>query len=314
MDDLRRRVGDIASLIPPSSQVVYLDYPVHLNIGDLLINLGTEHFLRQQAIRVSQRASIFNFCFSLGNRITKDAVILLHGGGNFGDLWIEHQSLRETIISRFRDNRILMLPQTLYFKDSDLKKRSLGILASHPDLHVFVRDGSSFDELSDHMTERVYLAPDMAHALWGEIHPSCTSTENSAMFLRRDIEASTVPQSFAADTKKSVDWEDVLKPADVILFRALRKLHVVDRKLGHRLPMEHLWYPCRDRLIARGKHALSSAKQIITNRLHVCILGLLLGRNVIAFDNSYGKLSSYYDAWLSGLPGLRFSRPGRSDA
>jgi exopolysaccharide biosynthesis predicted pyruvyltransferase EpsI len=31
------------------------------------------------------------------------------------------------------------------------------------------------------------------------------------------------------------------------------------------------------------------------------ILGLLLTREVCAFDNSYGKLSSYHDTWLEGM-------------
>jgi exopolysaccharide biosynthesis predicted pyruvyltransferase EpsI len=34
------------------------------------------------------------------------------------------------------------------------------------------------------------------------------------------------------------------------------------------------------------------------------ILGLLLEREVYAFDNSYGKLSSYRTTWLSEMEGL----------
>jgi exopolysaccharide biosynthesis predicted pyruvyltransferase EpsI len=34
------------------------------------------------------------------------------------------------------------------------------------------------------------------------------------------------------------------------------------------------------------------------------ILGLLLEREVCAFDNSYGKLSSYRNCWPSGMESL----------
>jgi exopolysaccharide biosynthesis predicted pyruvyltransferase EpsI len=46
----------------------------------------------------------------------------------------------------------------------------------------------------------------------------------------------------------------------------------------------------------------------VTNRLHAIILGLLLDRSVIAFDNSYGKLSMYYQSWLTGMGSLDFQQ------
>jgi exopolysaccharide biosynthesis predicted pyruvyltransferase EpsI len=36
------------------------------------------------------------------------------------------------------------------------------------------------------------------------------------------------------------------------------------------------------------------------------ILGSLLKKQVIVFDNSYGKLSGYHNAWLSECDNIRF--------
>jgi pyruvyl transferase EpsO len=55
--------------------------------------------------------------------------------------------------------------------------------------------------------------------------------------------------------------------------------------------------------LTRGLNLLSSASFVITDRLHCHILCVLLGIPHIAFDNSYGKLSTFIDAWTkdSGL-------------
>ena len=44
--------------------------------------------------------------------------ILLHGGGNFGDLWPIYQRFREHVIAAFPDHRIVQLPQTVHFRDA----------------------------------------------------------------------------------------------------------------------------------------------------------------------------------------------------
>ena len=71
-----------------------------------------------------------------------------------------------------------------------------------------------------------------------------------------------------------------------------------------------LWYWHRDNLIADGIRLFSRYEMVLTNRLHAVILGLLLGRSVIAFDNSYGKLSTYYQSWLKGMEKLDFQQAG----
>ena len=42
--------------------------------------------------------------------IGPDGIVLLHGGGNFGDEWPEYQRLREGVIDAHRDRRVVVLP------------------------------------------------------------------------------------------------------------------------------------------------------------------------------------------------------------
>jgi pyruvyl transferase EpsO len=60
----------------------------------------------------------------------------------------------------------------------------------------------------------------------------------------------------------------------------------------------------QDRAIRNAVGFFSRYQTVYTDRLHAMLLGLLLERKVCAFDNSYGKLSSYRDMWLSGMESL----------
>ena len=44
LSTLKAKLGEITKVIDTNSRIFYVDYPVHSNIGDQLINLGTEAF------------------------------------------------------------------------------------------------------------------------------------------------------------------------------------------------------------------------------------------------------------------------------
>jgi exopolysaccharide biosynthesis predicted pyruvyltransferase EpsI len=70
--------------------------------------------------------------------------------------------------------------------------------------------------------------------------------------------------------------------------------------------MSPIWYRLRDRIVRCGIALLSHSDALATNRLHAMPLGLLLGIEVTAFDNFYGKLSSYASTWLKDVDNLQF--------
>lgn len=58
MQRLADRLELLTELAPPQRPVLYLDYPVHLNVGDSLIEAGTEFFLSGSATRLPDAAHI----------------------------------------------------------------------------------------------------------------------------------------------------------------------------------------------------------------------------------------------------------------
>ena len=90
---------------------VLLDVPYYTNIGDTLIWEGTKHFLKNIPHKCLYTASVETY----KNRpLPPDTVILLQGGGNFGDLWRRHQDLRLEVIRAYPKNKIIILPQTVF--------------------------------------------------------------------------------------------------------------------------------------------------------------------------------------------------------
>lgn len=82
MEDLKLRLKQILEVVPPKSEIYYIDYPVYNNGGDLLIMKGTEAFFKDNDIKVLRRYSVWDVPFPLD--IPRNAIIVLQGGGNFG--------------------------------------------------------------------------------------------------------------------------------------------------------------------------------------------------------------------------------------
>ncbi len=59
-------------------------------------------------------------------------------------------------------------------------------------------------------------------------------------------------------------------------------------------------------------HFFGQLVAVRTNRLHAGVAAALMGCEVTYLDNSYGKISAVYDAWLSHLPQISFDRAPRA--
>jgi pyruvyl transferase EpsO len=303
MARLKQRLTELRRLLPPGRPVVYLDYPVHLNVGDQLINLGTECFLSDNGYPVVARYSLFNCPGDIPRRIPGDAIILLHGGGNLGDLYPDHEAFRERVVALCPDRRIILLPQTLHFSDEAGFAAAAAIYRRHPDLTICVRDHASLAKVAD-IGREVLLLPDMAHQLWQHpallrLRPRPGPARDGLRFFRKDREARHAGEDAA-------DWSDWETPTLVAAFRGLRKAHFLAPRLPGSLDLAAAWYRFRDHLIAHALRRFGNPELVETDRLHACLLAALLDRPVRLYDNSYGKNAGYYAAWLANHAGVQY--------
>ncbi|MDR6724024.1 pyruvyl transferase EpsO [Paenibacillus amylolyticus] len=300
MEELKRNLRQILDVIPPQSEIFYIDYPVYNNGGDLLIMKGTEAFFKDNDIRVLQRYSVWDIPFPLN--IPKDAIIVMQGGGNFGDLYPVHQKMREKIIAGHPKNRIVILPQTIFFKSDIELKKTAKVLNFHKDLHFYVRDQTTYElALKEFNQTSVYLCPDMAHQLW-PIQPKGKAVLDRLFFFREDIEKNKEQLKYESAAKGDgafLDWNTLYNRVDRKIIR------MVTSSLKARntfLPVQWFWSKYSDYMVHKAIKNFSKYKNVTTSRLHGHILACLLDQPNVLLDNSYGKNSNYYWAWTRNNP------------
>jgi pyruvyl transferase EpsO len=278
-------------------------------VGDSAIWLGELAFLEQQGCRIRHVCSKDDYDRDEVRTAARDGVILLSGGGNFGDAWPGHQAFRERVLTDFPDHRIIQLPQSISFSGVDAIRRVRAALAAHRDFHLVTRDRESLHFAQSELGVSASLCPDMVHML--ELPGFSGAREHRLVILSRD-DHEKLPVS-----KDALEAED---RADILVTDWLRqpRFREAKRYRQARRWARHSWIPAaaRNRMAMHyaraiaterlrfGYRLLGSARAIVTDRLHACLLGRLGGSPVCFVDNSYGKLSSYVETWLRNDPGL----------
>jgi pyruvyl transferase EpsO len=310
MDELKHKLGSIVNVIPTNRPVIYLDYPIHGNVGDLLIHAGTDWFFGANGYEVIGRFSIHEFCLThrpgkplvffkdsvrrLDDLVKTGATIVFHGGGNLGDLYRDYQMFRELVIARYPDTPIVILPQSMHFEDNANRAAVAKVFAAHPQLYIFARDRESLDFARNDCGCSAALMPDMAHALWGSLPRHDEGKTRTLHFRRRDKEATA-----SADEIETFDWDDLVGAFDRGMIRLLRKMQSAEFPSRHVVPHHIVWRLYRDHLLRRSIGHVGRYGRVVTNRLHGLILSALLDMPVICEDNSYGKISRYYGEWFA---------------
>jgi exopolysaccharide biosynthesis predicted pyruvyltransferase EpsI len=231
--------------------------------------------------------------------------ILLHGGGNFGDIYERHQLFREEVLARFPDRKVILLPQTIHFNDPAGRDRAARAIAKHRDFVVCVRDEKS-QEIARRFDCKVALTPDPA--FWLDLK-RIGEPRHEVLYLHRTDEEQPADALEPSEPGwVTADWLD--EPED--LKRALRPRALADSLLAGRLSRhamrEKLYRRLAQARVRRGVRLLSSARRVVTDRLHAHILCTLMGVPHAVADNSYGKLSSFMDAWRTDRPGSPATR------
>lgn len=301
----RQQLSDrICNVLLPlvGQKCVYLDLPYYENVGDVLIWEGTEAFLKKCHISIVCKASWDTFDF---RDIDPNVPILLQGGGNFGDVWFPPQDFRRRVISHYPNNRIIILPQTVYYEKEENLKKDAVLFAQHKNLIICARDKFSYSLVQKYFSNQAICLPDMAFC----IEPDQLSKWllpvqiGSELFVRRDdVELGRIDYSkYVPASAHIADWP-------TYNINILYRLHWL-LKRRKKLERWHLmWvidlyaqYYLRPKVLRMGIGFISRYEHIYTTRLHVAILSVLLNKTFVLFDNSYGKNRQFYETWLSDL-------------
>lgn len=286
---------------------IYVD-PCSGNNGDKLIWLGMQEALNNIPTKLVLGA--------------KDAdLIIVNGSGNFIDAYKQGIGKINSYSSLYPDIPLCVAPSSYYFNDVDF-----GIILDQrkSDLFLFSREEYSkefIDKLAKTRTNIVsYLDHDLAFQLAGsdkvnsilKKYPSAIKG-NLLIVDRMDIENSKTKG------KNSFVKRIYITCVPEFMKSIIRSLRVAKQnKIGSELNISA-------KKILDNKHPgfkiikvtskdisridicdfdefirlISEAEYIFTNRLHVGVLGHLLGRNVYMEEGSYHKMTGIYELSMS---------------
>ena len=133
-------------------KIILIGTSEHGNIGDAAITLGVYEFLRKYFCDIefveittydfeSRMAYLYSIC-------NPSDLILLQGGGNLGNKYINEEIIRRKVIENFKNNKIIILPQTIYFDENGNEelKKSQEIYNKHKNLTIFTRGNISLEK------------------------------------------------------------------------------------------------------------------------------------------------------------------------
>jgi exopolysaccharide biosynthesis predicted pyruvyltransferase EpsI len=315
----RKIVAALGCALGDRRQVALVDFPNHGNSGDSAIYVGEAHVFREMGIEVAYLSDRTSFSPRRLRRAVGAAPVLIHGGGNIGDIWPVYQAHREAVIQALPDNPIVQLPQSITFVRPERIPAFRAICRAHGNVTLLLRDEPSLAIAREQLGVSAELSPDMAFGM-GRLRSVRPPTADVLWLARTDKETGLRRACLDhALTDLRVDHSVV--EADWIRESTIRRrVRVTIRGVGFitRAPAaapvrtDRLQRDLLHRLAtARVTHAIKVLRQgrfVVTDRLHGHILATMLGMPHVIVDNRHGKLGNYFQRWTEPMGLARYAR------
>ena len=288
-------------LIKNCKNIAFFDFPNYANVGDSAIWLGTMDYLKENAssspiIWMSDKKTLSPNNLPV---FDKKTLLIIHGGGNYGDLWEDHQRHRELIIQSYPNNRIIQLPQSIHFQNESNLKDTKSIIAKHKDFHFVVRDQKSFEIAKTFEGIEVYLCPDMAFYI--KRIPKLKEPKHDVVALIRTDKESVISEDCGKCAIPIFDWlsEPITAAVRFDTFMSHYPSVSNNYPLINNMFRLLIYKRLANERFKRGCDLLMQGKVVITDRLHAHIMCTLLGIPSVVLDNSYGKIKNVLETWES---------------
>lgn len=296
----------IGGFLPKGECFSIVDFPDHHNVGDSAIWLGEMALFNGLGVRPSYVCTVENYSASELNKNCPEGPILIHGGGNFGDIYPKHQAFRIRLMADFPDREIIQLPQSISFSRPEAAEPTAQAIDKHGKFTMLVRDQPSLSFVRQYFGCTVALLPDMAFCMGPLKHRGVTASP-IFMLLREDTERADYDRQPLLDLldARVGDWLD--EPRQFLRLTRWKTRLAMFGRGGLHSPQGRLRYyqSLAQGRLERGLRMLSSGKFGVTDRLHAHILSTMLDIPHVVLDNSYRKINNYMDAWTGSYEHVR---------
>ena len=293
----------VEELKTAEKRFLFMSSPEHGNLGDQAIVLG-EYCIMQSCfpeykiIEIPTNyltGELGKLFFGLGYRkyVRDTDAIVLHGGGNLGNIWLNEEIVRRDIIETFPNNRIVSFPQSIHFTDDAEGARqsaeSSRIYNAHRDLHLMLRDENSFAEANKLFPKvHTYLVPDIVTALC-EIFDGVSKSREGVLFvLRRD--------------KEKIRNDALIQNLQEYLSQNNIPFQTVDTVISDKVTAANREEKIRE-VLMKFRHS----KLVVTDRFHGVIFSVITRTPVVAFKSFDTKISSGIK-WFKAFPSVFYAQ------
>lgn len=311
-DELRERVRHtLGQLLPRGSRCALVNYPNNANPGDSAIWLGEHTLLAELDVEIVYSCEWRSYSRrALARALDGDTTILLHGGGNFGDLYSPggQQLVRERVLEQFPHVRTIQLPQSIQFADRSNLDRMRRLVDAHRDFTLLVREEQSRERARAAFDAPIELCPDMALALPAPPDPPQAPGPGVGWLVQSVArERLSAPEPPDEAGVRPFDWPTAYPgraTAESARNAALmRQMRLWPPVRASRWPeLARTFEPLARARVESAFGEIGRAPVLVSERLHGLILALLCDTPVVALDYNYGKTRSFHATWLRDCP------------
>lgn len=273
-------------------KIILMGFPLHRNLGDQAIALAEEKFIKENFPEYdyySVPEGIMLDCVEkVRKACTDDDILVLHGGGNFGNQYMYIEESRRKIFELFPNNKIILMPQSIYFTKDDEGKRefekSVKVYNNHKNLTIVTREQISYDVVKEHFTADVLLTPDIVMSL--NKQRENIDRKGIMYILRSDVEVVLSDKNRNDLIGLGHKYFEDVKVTDMMFDRTIK---------------DHE----RDEILDKFMLEINKRELIVTDRLHGMIFAAITGTPCIVFSNYNHKVKGSIK-WFEHLDYIKY--------
>jgi pyruvyl transferase EpsI len=225
---------------------------------------------------------------SLKKVIKRGDILTLKGGGNIGLEYFREELYRREIINMFRENKIVIFPQTIYFPDTRIGKKefenSQKIYSNNSNLYLIVRDKKSYDLFKGALKSRAILTPDIV--LYLDDIKKDFARKGALTVMRSDVEG-----KFTDEQKTKLEK---------ILENYYGSVLVSDTTTDYKIPISQ-----RVIELIKNWNLFLKSEIVVTDRLHGMVFAAITQTPCIVFNTYNHKVLGQYE-WIKHLKFIKF--------
>lgn len=264
----------------------------HGNLGDQALTIAAKNILSESLPNYAQVeltvSNLLDESFLKKLQFKPSDIIVIQGGGFFGNLWSDIYTALINIITIGKNNTIIVFPQSFSFtKDKEGTKEILKcqkLFKSCKDFHILVRDYLSYEMFNQNFHEiNTYLCPDIVFCL----NDNDNQKRDGVLFLMRQ------------DKEKKISKEEFNSLLEQLTSK-YENIHFADTVIKKRITKRN-----REKEVSKKLEEIKKHELVITDRLHGMIFSYITKTPCLVLSNNNHKVKGAYD-WIKEASYIKY--------